>query len=242
MKKLIAGIIAGIVALSGAGAAHGGTFASAPASDNYYQVTGKAQVRYKAAAGTVHYCPLDGRKRPVCAYGQLTHSQYLREKAIKRGPITTDPTGWPKANPKVVIKAAPGLKNGKDYKGYMWNRSHMLADSLGGAASVQNMVPGTRTQNVGGVTTGKAAAGGVRSNTGGMAYTETEARAYLLKAPESCPLYYAATPQYTGSEPIPRTVNVDIRSCNGSIDQHVVVPNAAYGWGIDYMSGAVRKQ
>lgn len=40
--------------------------------------------------------------------------------------------------------------NGLSYVGDFWNRSHLIADSLGGDALRVNAVTGTRTQNVGG--------------------------------------------------------------------------------------------
>ena len=95
---------------------------------------------------------------------------------------------------------------------------------------MNNMVTGTRTQNVGSV-----------NNSGGMAYTETIARDYLDGAQgqdaNACPLYYVATANYSGNELLPRTVTVDIQSCDKSIDQRVVVDNTANGFDIDYLTG-----
>jgi len=39
--------------------------------------------------------------------------------------------------------------NGKIYNGYFYNRSHLIADSLGGRSYKYNVVTGTRQQNVG---------------------------------------------------------------------------------------------
>jgi DNA-entry nuclease len=111
-------------------------------------------------------------------------------------------------------------------------RHALVADSLGGDATLQNLVTGTRTQNVGSTQVDGQFAGG-------MAYTELIARDYLdSPAAKNCPLYYAATPVYTGDELLPRTVNVDVLACNSSIDMRVVVDNAAKGWALDYSDGS----
>ena len=106
----------------------------------------------------------------------------------------------------------------------------MIADSLGGDPVKENLVTGTRTQNV-----------GISSaHNGGMAYSETKARSYLdNQAHAPCPLYYAVTPNYTGNELIPRTVTVDMESCDKSISEHITVPNTANGYTIDYNTAEI---
>lgn len=63
-----------------------------------------------------------------------------------RGKFKENPLGWPNENPK--IKNWP-ITNNKTYSGYLWNRSHLIADRFGGEATPQNSTTGTRTQNVG---------------------------------------------------------------------------------------------
>lgn len=63
-----------------------------------------------------------------------------------RGKFKENPLGWPSENPK--IKNWP-ITNDKTYSGYLWNRSHLIADRFGGEATPQNSTTGTRTQNVG---------------------------------------------------------------------------------------------
>ena len=196
--------------------------------DDYFTVTGTAKLEYDAAVGEVDYCPVDELERPICAYGLLTYDVRAAAQARGRQSINVDPVGWPETNPKVKIPALEGVEGSKDYNGYMYNRSHMLADSLGGSAEADNLVTGTRTQNVGSV-----------KNSGGMAYTEVIARDYLSeKFANECPLYYAATPNYEGDELLPRTVTVDIQSCDNSIDERVVVDNTANGFNVNYMDGS----
>lgn len=200
---------------------------SVNAGDTYYEVTGTAQREYEATAGQIDYCELDRLERATCAYGELTHDLRAGERGADREDITKDPAGWGD-NSKVEISSTDGEIT---YRGYMFNRSHLVADSLGGSPDMVNMVTGTRTQNVGFNNSGG-------SGNGGMAYTETIARDYLdSDASKDCSLYYAATPNYSGDELLPRTVTVDIQSCDKSIDERVVVPNTANGYTIDYTDG-----
>lgn len=196
-------------------------------SGDYYTVTGKAVTNRGTTKGTVTYCDPDELGRAQCAYGQLTHDMRVAAKARGRQEITVNPAGWPKRNPKVTIPAnsQPGSKA---YSGYLWNRSHLLADSLGGDAVATNLVTGTRTQNVGSTQTDG-------ESSGGMAYTERIARNYLASDhANACPLYYAATAHYFGNELAPRTVTIDMQSCDKSIDMQVTVYNTAESFQIDY--------
>lgn len=199
--------------------------------DDYYSIIGPAELVYEPSApGSVDYCPPDELDRAVCAYGALTSSQREDAQARDRQAIDVDPAGWG-FNDEVDIPALAGIEGSVSYHGWFWNRSHMIADSLGGDPSLENLVTGTRTQNVGSTQTDGEASGG-------MAHTERIARNYLdTEDGDSCPLYYAATPQYSGSELIPRTVIVDIQTCDKSIDSRVEVSNTANDFEIDYTTG-----
>ena len=194
---------------------------------DYYTILGSAELEYEPTTpGVVEYCATDALDRAVCAYGELTSELRAEAQARGRQDITVDPSGWPEDNREVHIPALDHVEGSKDYNGWFYNRSHMVADSLGGSADIENLVTGTRTQNVG------------STQGGGMAYTEEMARDYLdTTDADTCPLYYSAQPQYQGDELVPRTVLVDIRSCDGAIDQRVEVSNTANGWGIDYATG-----
>lgn len=202
--------------------------------DDYFTVLGPAVIEHSPAPGEVAYCPLDAHNRATCAYGSLTPQ--VREDAQRRGRqnINVDPAGWP-SNTEVRIDALPNVESSKSYSGWLWNRSHLLADSLGGEAVRENLVTGTRTQNVGSTQTGG-------QYSGGMAYPELTARDWLdAQFDESCPLYYAATPVYEGDELIPRTVLVDVQSCDQEVDMRVEVSNTALGFTIDYADGSFVK-
>ncbi|MCL6424369.1 DNA/RNA non-specific endonuclease [Brachybacterium sp. JHP9] len=219
---------AGPASSAPANAAPASPGSSAAVVGDYYTITGTAVVERTPVSGQVTTCDLDSLGRAQCAYGLLT----APAKGDSEGKLP-DPAGWPKNNAKVTILASDGVDGSKQYKGWMMNRSHLIADSLGGPEVAGNLVTGTRTQNVGTTQIGGQYAGG-------MAHTERMAREYLASGKGAeCPLYYAATPNYTGSELLPRTVTVDIMSCDHAIDERVIVSNTANGWNIDYMTGAV---
>lgn len=200
---------------------------TADQSNDYYTVMGPAVRLYGDAGSTVSTCDLDELDRAVCAYVELTS----RDKSDSEGRLP-DPAGWPEDNREVDIPALEGVEGSKPYHGWMMNRSHLVADSLGGPEVTENLVTGTRMQNVGSHQVDGQYAGG-------MAYTEKLARDYIDSGKAaSCPLYYAATPEYSGDELVPRTVIVDIISCDQSIDQRVEVSNTAAGWEIDYTDGS----
>lgn len=213
-------MLAGPVASAQAAPADDATLAAQ--SPDYYHSDGRAQLAETLPAGAVNYSPLDALGRSGRVDAAVTYATMERGKAGDRSAMAgIRPSGWPSRNPKVTIGMGP-----KSYRGYLYNRSHLLAKSLGGENSVRNMVTGTRTQNV-----------GRNQPAGGMAYTETQARDWLEKHRDGS-IQYDVTPNYTGSERIPRTVTVDMRSSDNLLDEHVVVSNTAHGYAIDYDTGA----
>ena len=191
---------------------------------DYYTVDGPADFTgiTTPEPGTIVYGTPDTLGRSTRAIGNITKT--LRDEGADRDRDMPDEiTGWPDHNPKVDIS----LGDGDTYHGYLFNRSHLIAKSLGGADTPENMVTGTRMQNV-----------GRNQPPGGMAYTETLARDWLDQHPDGT-ILYMATPNYTGDELLPRTVSVDIQSSDGTISQHVTVYNTAEGYSIDYQHGGV---
>lgn len=205
---------------------------------DYYAIDGKANFDGAAipAAGTVVNAQPDQLGRSGQAIGVITKE--LRDKGSARDRNMPDTiTGWPAHNTKALINlteqdtcSQPKSSRPKNscYSGYLFNKSHLIAKSLGGEDVAENMVTGTRTQNV-----------GRNQPAGGMAFTETEARDWLDKNPSGT-ITYMATPIYQSTELVPRTVTVDIRTSDGSIDQHVIVFNTANGYDIDYQNGGVK--
>lgn len=192
---------------------------------NFYAPAGKAVVAYDDINknGEIKYLDLDNMQRATGAYGYI--SKEMRNEAKERGrqDIKVDPVGWGHN------KQSPVEYGDKSYKGWFYNRSHLIADSLGAAPDKTNLVTGTRMQNVG-------------WGNGGMAYIEEKTRKFLdSEKGDNCPVYYAATPNYIGSELLPRTVTVNAKSCDSTIDEQIVVDNVAPGYIINYMNGEFTK-
>jgi DNA-entry nuclease len=187
---------------------------------NYYLVTGEAQLPNAIPAG-VTYGGYDNLHRPTTVTATITY-QMRKDGSDRDRDMPDQITGWPTTNPKVTIP----LSTGKTYKGYMFNRSHLLAKSLGGKDDAINMITGTRTQNV-----------GANQPAGGMAYTETLARDWLDKN-HAGTVAYVVTPNYVGNELLPRTVTVDIKTSDNTINQHVIVYNTAKGYTINYANAS----
>lgn len=189
---------------------------------DYYRVIGPAVVDEDVPAGTVSYSALDAYGRAGRCVANVTYDLMRAGEASSRDGLSDlHPSGWGH-NAKVTITNP----DGSVYNGYLFNRSHLVAKSLGGENRIENLVCGTRTQNVGDNT----------GQDGGMAHTETLARDWLDKNPGGT-VWYCATPVYEGTELVPRSVIVDVRSSDGSVDQEVEVYNAAYGFTIDYATG-----
>lgn len=204
--------------------AHTWSLAEAP---EYYTVRGKAKTT-DIKKGKVSYAGLDKLGRTQAVTAKVTYQMVAKSAGWREDmPAEADTiSGWGH-NTKVSVV----LANGKTYNGYAFNRSHLLADSLGGHAVKENLITGTRTQNVG---------SNDQSNPGGMAYTETLARDYLYKHKQGW-VYYRATPVYKGSELVARSVCVDIKSDDGSINKRVEVYNAMNGYKVDYKTGKISR-
>ena len=188
--------------------------------NDYYSINGFAEIVYDIpAVGNIVYGKLDKYGRASYVIANLDYSTVKRARDRGRLPINVDPSGWPQ-NKKVVITE----KDGRSYRGYFYNRSHMLADSLGGEPIKENLVTGTRTQNVG------------IKNQGGMAYTEIQAREFFVVPTEET-LIYQVRPVYNSDEPIPRYVIVDVKSSDDKIDEQVIVDNSVNGYKINYSTG-----
>lgn len=196
---------------------------------NYYEVVGPSRFgdvlagTDAPACGEVRYGELDalGRATGVeaCVNAELAAQGSVRER---EDTSAIHPSGWG-YNKEVAIE----LPTGRIYHGFFWNRSHLLAKSLGGEEVLQNLICGTRMQNVG---------ANLNGTEGGMAYAETLVRSWLADNPDGF-VRYAATPVYAGDELVCRNVRVDVRSSDGALDLEVVVYNAAKGYKIDYATG-----
>lgn len=203
---------------------------------NYYRVLGPASDKdaEKLEPGEVKFYDLDDLGRSVRAEGLITADLIADSKGRRSSfeeNLDKKLTGWGHN-----FKANIQLPTGKTYRGWFWNRSHLLADCLGGyntrangdqVTPVENVVTGTRMQNV-----------GANDGHGGMAYCEQKVVNYLKDNPQ-CKVYYSARAVYEGDEIIPRSVIVDMKSCNGKLNEEVEVYNAAKGYTINYKTGEV---
>ena len=188
----------------------------------YYRVVGAAVVDDEVLPGEIRYEGLDGLGRTGRVTANVTLEMAREGSERDREDMSwIHPSGWGH-NEQVDIV----MPDGDTYHGALFNRSHLLAKSLGGEEVPENMVTGTRTQNV----------GDNHGQDGGMAYTEGIARDWLWDHRDGT-VYYCATPVYEGNELVPRSVIVDVRSSDGEIDQRVEVFNAVAGFEIDYATG-----
>lgn len=197
----------------------------ASSSPDYYKVLGKAVTDEKTVntASEFKYSDLDELGRTGIAEAMITladveKSAGTREK-FEKG---SDPSGWGH-NPKVTVK----MTNGKEYNGYAWNRSHLIADSLGGRAYRNNLVTGTRMQNV-----------GANDSKGGMQYIERKVIDHLKKY-NNARVWYRVTPIYEKNELVPRAVVVDVQSDLANLNERVLVYNVLPGYTIDYSTGKI---
>ncbi len=193
---------------------------------NYYWKNGSARLsnfdnlkvgKYKFEA--------DDKGRSGTARAVLTYSQYKHSKGKRQGqPL--NPPAWPSSNPKIAITFS---LTERTYHGYLYNRSHSIADSLlgeGSYTSQYNFTTGTRSQNVG------------ANQDGGMRYAEELVENYWKKHPNTKKtISYQTTPVYNGNETIPRGSIVDIKSSDSKLNTEVIIINSAEGLEIDYASG-----
>ena len=210
-------------------------------NDVFYRIEGEAQVTHNVVPQEMLYGKLDGLGRATGAWGMITDDMFEHSAGNPRyeKEYKQNPSGW--KNKKVKIKTS-----NNEYNGYFYNRSHLIGDLIGGRFFEENVVTGTRMQNVGWNGNNGAPAGG-------MAYSETKVANHFkqlqkendgkpLDEQRKCNVYYSAVPNYIDDELVPRTVTVDMLSCDGTINEHVIVSNTAPGYNIDYATGAFTKK
>ncbi len=199
---------------------------SAGPTDNYYWVNGKANVSgFKGFKANDYHFSADSEGRSATAKAVLTYSEYRSSEGSRQGdPLA--PPGWPAYNPRVAIYYH---LTDRTYHGYLYNRSHSIADSLLGTKSYTsqyNFTTGTRPQNVG------------ADQDGGMRYAEEQAEDYWKDHPDThATILYKTTPLYKGSEELPRGSVVDIKSSDDTLNLEVVVINSVEGIKINYQNG-----
>lgn len=121
-----------------------------------------------------------------------------------------------------------------NYRGYIYNKSHLLAWSLGGDMNAHNLILGTRAQNVG---TNRA------NGDGGMGYVEGIIRNAVYNN-RDLKVFYHAKPIYKDNEIIPRGVRVRAYSLNdkgNAVNIDVWIFNYQNGVTINYNTGTYQK-
>lgn len=207
---------------------------------NMYQVLGKAEIDESKFSTTYSYS-YDDLDRTTTAYGLINYKAVMDSKGWRAEfEPNSEPSGWWKldSNGKIVMKGKKRVSNneevkvilptGKIYSGYFYNRSHLIADSLGGRSYKYNVVTGTRQQNVG------------NNGDGGMQYIEKKVKDYVEQTKNN--VYYEVTPVYNGNELVPRYVIVNAKSEDGVINEKVKVFNNASGYEINYSDGSFTKK
>ncbi|MFB9769316.1 DNA/RNA non-specific endonuclease [Lactiplantibacillus modestisalitolerans] len=195
---------------------------SAGPTGNYYWQNGYAKFTGATLHAGQYRFTADKQGRPATAKAMLTYGQYEASRGSRQGtPITPD--SWPAKNPIVAISYG---YTGRTYHGYLYNKSHSIADSLLGKASYEstnNFTTGTRPQNVG------------ADQNGGMRYAESQVERYWQNHPKTdAVVTYQTTPLYHGDETVPRGSVVDFQSSDHTLDMEVVVVNSAEGFKINY--------
>lgn len=153
-------------------------------------------------------------EKPTVTYVKLNKTSVERQKGNAQQ-FLEDPYGWPRKNVKKQIGT---------YNGWFWNRSHLIADQLGGPSNALNSVPGTRTQNVG-------------NNSGGMRVPESRAFKYVSETGKEL-LYFVDVVYYDEANKIPNEVRVTLY--NEEIFEQYITYNVAQGIEINYKTGELK--
>lgn len=193
-----------------------------------YEVLGKAEIDESKFSTTYSYSH-DELDRTTTAYGLVNYKAVMDSKGWRADfEPNSEPSGWYKGKESNNKKVSVKLSTGKIYNGYFYNRSHLIADSLGGRSYKYNVVTGTRQQNVG------------NNGNGGMQYIEKKVVDYVEKTKNN--VYYSVEPYYEGSELVPRYVIVNAKSDDDIINEKVKVFNNASGYEINYADGSFAKK
>ena len=195
---------------------------------DYYLVNGKADLKASdyPEPGQYKYMDTDKLDRTRTSKATINHKSFEDSKGERQDfKAGSEPSGWGH-NERVHIKSDDGSET---YNGYMYNRSHLIGDSLGGDAVKENAVTGTRPQNVGQPGT----------STGGMRHTETSVEKYMNQHKDGI-VYYEAKPNYVKDEKIPRTVTVNMMSKDKKLNEKVTVYNNAKGYRINFKDGTFK--
>lgn len=165
------------------------------------------------SAESATFTPLDKWKRPGVATAVVGTNTMPDRKRMDIDSIT--PAGWKQAK-----------YNGIDNGGWLYNRCHLIAWSLAGNDSRENLITGTRYFNV-----------------KGMLPYEIKVLEYLDTHPENHVLY-RATPVYKDRELVARSLILEAYSLedSGVLSFCVCIHNVQPGIHINYQTGESRSK
>lgn len=198
-----------------------------PESHDLYQVEGQERLIQSLLLDKPDYIIDAKTKKPLLAASLVTIYSVDSHRGNQQK-FNEDPVAWPK-NKKVVIPYV----DGEAYRGWFYNRSHLVADSLGGPAIANNAVTATRTQNVGGP-----------SNDGGMRIPEELAYEFvndLQSKKKEDALLYIAKPLYQRDQLIPCAVVVHFENEKHHINRTFIVFNIANDFTLNYQNGQFKR-
>lgn len=165
--------------------------------------------------------------RPDFAASTIVPGQYTKAQLIETNKIYT----WKKTNDSKSNNFKTNMSiNNVSYNGYAFNKSHLIAWSLGGDMLDHNLIWGTRAQNVG---------SNYSKNPGGMSYIETLVRNYIHDN-HNAKILYTTVPIYkTKNDIVPIAVYVEaIDTMNPEGFSHAAwTLNQQDGLIIDYTTG-----
>lgn len=109
-----------------------------------------------------------------------------------------------------------------------WLKTPLISPALGGDIQKNNLIPATRIYRK------------------SLDEIEQKAKDYVSNPGNAqCPLYYAITPSYVNDELIPRTVTIDIESCDHVLSERHTLYNVTVFWStqeaINYRTGEIWK-
>ena len=192
-------------------------------SDKYISFDGFAQRTYQPSEGQITYCDPDDHGRSTCAYGLLTPENREKGRNYQRHNVDFNPSGWPESNTYI------------EYFGPLWVKTPLLGTQLGGDFVPNNTVTGTEHLN----NSEHKGNGYFKS---GLQYPEYLAAQYLDDQYNAqCPLYYAVTANYEADELIPRSLTVDIETCDQSLSKRMIIYNVETTYDINYNTGETRQ-
>lgn len=148
-----------------------------------------------------YYKPLDEKGRTMSVISSITNESLER---IKKRPAFKSSIIIPGQYSDAIFNGEEWERNNsrtnnKNINGWVFNKSHLLAYSLGGDNEVYNLIWGTREQNTG---TNKT------KSAGGMLYIENITRKYIKENKDSNIIYQVIPIYEKNNHIIPRYVYV----------------------------------